>query len=54
MGYLDNPDATAETFGSDSNRFLRTGDIGFIDRDGFVHIKDRIKELIKVGSSLSL
>jgi acyl-coenzyme A synthetase/AMP-(fatty) acid ligase len=48
MGYLDSPDATAETFGSGSKRFLRTGDIGFIDTDGFVHIKDRIKELIKV------
>ncbi|KAL4809785.1 hypothetical protein BDV18DRAFT_150310 [Aspergillus unguis] len=49
MGYLGQPDATAETFTEDG--FLRTGDIGFIDSDGFVHIVDRIKELIKVKGS---
>jgi acyl-CoA synthetase (AMP-forming)/AMP-acid ligase II len=46
MGYLANEKETAETFGSDG--FLRTGDIGMIDGGGFIHIVDRIKEMIKV------
>ncbi|OCK73502.1 4-coumarate-CoA ligase 2 [Lepidopterella palustris CBS 459.81] len=46
MGYLANAKETAETFGADG--FLRTGDIGSIDDQGFIHIVDRIKEMIKV------
>ncbi|RSL99268.1 hypothetical protein CDV31_012277 [Fusarium ambrosium] len=46
MGYLDNPKETTEAFGLDG--FLRTGDIGSIDNQGFIHIVDRIKEMIKV------
>ncbi|KAG5655233.1 hypothetical protein KAF25_001986 [Fusarium avenaceum] len=46
MGYLDNPKETAEAFGDDG--FLRTGDIGRIDSQGFIRIVDRIKEMIKV------
>ncbi|KAF5266767.1 hypothetical protein FOXYS1_2379 [Fusarium oxysporum] len=46
MGYLNNAKETAETFGADG--FLRTGDIGKIDSQGFIHIIDRIKEMIKV------
>lgn len=46
MGYLDNPAATAETF--DSDGFFHTGDVGYIDHEGFLHIQDRIKEMIKV------
>jgi acyl-CoA synthetase (AMP-forming)/AMP-acid ligase II len=46
MGYLANTRETAETFGSDG--FLHTGDIGCIDDQGFIHIVDRIKEMIKV------
>ncbi|KAM5373447.1 hypothetical protein ACJZ2D_006941 [Fusarium nematophilum] len=46
MGYLSNPKDTAETFGTDG--FLHTGDIGNIDDQGFIHIVDRIKEMIKV------
>ncbi|POM80909.1 4-coumarate-CoA ligase [Phytophthora palmivora] len=44
-GYFNNPKATHETFTNDG--FLRTGDIGYIDDDGFVFIVDRLKELIK-------
>jgi acyl-CoA synthetase (AMP-forming)/AMP-acid ligase II len=45
-GYLNNPEATAATM--DSDGWLRTGDIGTIDNDGFLTVVDRLKELIKV------
>jgi PAS domain S-box-containing protein len=44
-GYLNNPEATAGML--DSEGWLHTGDIGFIDRDGHLHVVDRAKELIK-------
>ncbi len=43
-GYLNNPDATAETI--DDDGWLHTGDVAVLD-DGHVSIVDRIKELIK-------
>ncbi|KAK1260973.1 4-coumarate--CoA ligase-like 4 [Acorus gramineus] len=43
--YLGNEETTAATIVSDG--WLRTGDLAYIDRDGFVYIVDRIKELIK-------
>ncbi|RGP68585.1 4-coumarate-- ligaselike 7 [Fusarium sporotrichioides] len=46
MGYLDNPKATQDTF--DKDGFLHTGDIGYIDEEGFLSITDRLKEMIKV------
>lgn len=46
MGYLNNEKATKETF--DQDGWLHTGDVGFMDREGFVMITDRIKEMIKV------
>ena len=44
-GYLGNEEATAATF--DKDGWLKTGDLCYFDEDGFVHIVDRIKELIK-------
>jgi len=44
-GYFDNPDATAATITADG--WLRTGDIGRVDSDGYLYIVDRAKELIK-------
>jgi 4-coumarate--CoA ligase len=44
-GYLNNPDATAETLTPEG--WLRTGDLAIIDADGFMFIRDRLKELIK-------
>jgi 4-coumarate--CoA ligase len=45
MGYAENPEATSEIM--TKTGFLRTGDVGFIDEDGFVFVVDRAKELIK-------
>jgi len=45
QGYLNNAKATSETITSDG--WLRTGDIGKIDADGYLFITDRLKELIK-------
>lgn len=43
-GYWNRPDATKETI--DKDGFLHTGDIGYMDEDGFVFIVDRIKDMI--------
>ncbi|KAE9619245.1 putative AMP-dependent synthetase/ligase, AMP-binding enzyme domain-containing protein [Lupinus albus] len=44
-GYLGNLEATTATV--DSEGWLRTGDLSYIDENGFVYLVDRIKELIK-------
>jgi acyl-CoA synthetase (AMP-forming)/AMP-acid ligase II len=44
-GYLNNPEATAATITPEG--WLRTGDIGYVDEDGYFYIIDRVKELIK-------
>jgi acyl-CoA synthetase (AMP-forming)/AMP-acid ligase II len=44
--YLKNPEATAATFAGD---WLRTGDLGRIDEDGYVFVTGRLKELIIKG-----
>ncbi|GGX72161.1 AMP-dependent ligase [Tateyamaria omphalii] len=44
--YLHNPEATAKTFAGD---WLRTGDLGHIDENGYVFVTGRLKELIIKG-----
>ncbi|MFS0771779.1 AMP-binding protein [Sphingomonas sp. 1P08PE] len=50
-GYWNRPDADAEVFVTDAagRRWLRTGDVGTIDADGFVAIVDRLKDMIAVS-----
>ncbi|NOY76668.1 MAG: long-chain fatty acid--CoA ligase, partial [Calditrichaeota bacterium] len=43
-GYWKNPEETATTI---RNGWLYTGDIGFLDKDGYLYIVDRKKDLIK-------
>jgi acyl-CoA synthetase (AMP-forming)/AMP-acid ligase II len=49
IGYYNNPQANAETFGADG--WLATGDIGIIDAAGYLKIVDRKKELIVRGGA---
>jgi long-chain acyl-CoA synthetase len=46
-GYWNKPETTAEAF--DEEGYFRTGDIGYIDKDGFLFITDRKKELLKTS-----
>jgi acyl-CoA synthetase (AMP-forming)/AMP-acid ligase II/thioesterase domain-containing protein/acyl carrier protein len=45
-GYLDDPDANAKIF---VDGWLRTGDEGFLDSEGFLHLTGRIKDIINCG-----
>ena len=46
-GYWKRPDATKETMTEDG--FLRTGDVGYMDEDGYVFIVDRTKDMLLCG-----
>lgn len=46
LGYYDNDKATSATY---SNGYLKTGDIGYIDEDGFLFFVSRKKRVIKVS-----
>lgn len=52
LGYYNNEELTKQTV--DSNGWIRSGDLGFFDDDGYLFIKGRIKELIKCkGATVS-
>jgi fatty-acyl-CoA synthase len=55
QGYLKEPERGAELW---ANGWLHTGDVGFIDPEGYLQITDRLKDVIKTGgewiSSLEL
>jgi acyl-CoA synthetase (AMP-forming)/AMP-acid ligase II len=47
IGYLDDPEATAETV--DDDGWLHTGDVAVMDEAGYVRITDRLKDMFIVG-----
>lgn len=50
-GYYRLPEKTreAEWFDADGRRFIRTGDVGRLDEDGFLVLSDRVKDMIISG-----
>jgi acyl-CoA synthetase (AMP-forming)/AMP-acid ligase II len=46
-GYWNLPEATSKTI--DNEGWLRTGDAGYLDEDGYVYIHDRVKDMIISG-----
>jgi long-chain acyl-CoA synthetase len=49
-GYWNKPEATAETI---QDGWLRSGDIGYVDEDGFVFVADRAKDMvIRAGENI--
>ena len=49
-GYWRNPKADAETFVEiDGKRFLRTGDLAYVDEDGYFFMVDRLKRMINAS-----
>jgi fatty-acyl-CoA synthase len=49
-GYWNRPDANDEAFTEiDGKRFLRTGDIGMYDEEGYFFMVDRLKRMINAG-----
>jgi len=55
QGYFDNPESSEQLW---AGGYLHTSDIGVVSPDGYVHITDRLKDVIKTGgewvSSLQL
>ena len=47
VGYLHDPDKDAAAF--DSNGYFLTGDLGYLDDEGYLHFRGRLKEMIKTG-----
>ena len=46
-GYWDNPEATAKTL---QGGWLNTGDVGYLDADGFLFLAGRRSDMIKTGA----
>jgi fatty-acyl-CoA synthase/long-chain acyl-CoA synthetase len=46
LGYWRLPEATAETLDAG---WVRTGDAGYLDADGFVYLRDRIKDVVIIA-----
>ena len=48
LGYMDNPEETAHTLRrhADCRIWLHTGDLGYMDADGFVYFRQRIKRML--------
>lgn len=55
LGYMDNPEETAQALQTheDGRVWLHTGDLGFMDEDGFVYFRQRLKRMI-ISSGYSI
>ena len=50
QGYWNRPDATAEAFTDiGGERFFRTGDLGYMDDEGYFYFADRLKRMVNVS-----
>ena len=45
-GYWNNPEATAEVF---RDGWFHSGDVGYLDDEGFLHVSDRLKDVVIRG-----
>ena len=52
LGYYQNPDITAEVI--DKDGWLHTGDLGFVDREGFLTIIGRAKDIIVLSTGKNI
>ncbi len=49
QGYLDQPELTAQVM---HNEWYRTGDVAFLDTEGFIHITGRLSRFSKIGGEM--
>lgn len=47
MGYFGRPEATSETL--DADGWLHTGDLAYMDEEGFIFVVDRLKDMVITG-----
>jgi acyl-CoA synthetase (AMP-forming)/AMP-acid ligase II len=48
IGYWRQPEVTDETM---AGGWIRTGDVGYMDDDGYLYVLDRLKDMVIVGGS---
>ncbi len=52
LGYFEDPESTAEVFTEDG--WFKTGDVGFVDKDGYLHITGRKKNIIILSNGKNI